>query len=132
MSISISQVAAESDLIAELGSSAALGNITSDTFTAAEALALTLTDVLYELLNREPPVRESDISQPTELKRPVVLGTLARLYRNQITRGDGEDVASAKHKIFRDQYNATVSSLRPTVALGLAVAAPFGIVMHRR
>ncbi len=131
MTIGIAQVASEDDLIAELGGSAdVLENLTSDTFTAAEALALSLTDVVYELRNREPPVLESDIAAPTELKRAVVERTISRLYCNGITTPDG--VNATKYKIYQKRYESTIESLRPTVGFGLATAAPFGITMHRR
>jgi hypothetical protein len=123
-------VATPQDLADELGGTAALDNLTSESFTARHVLELTLADILDSLRNRTPPVVEGDISDTAQLKRPLVEGAISRLYRNNITTGD--DVNAAKQKLYQRAYDNTLASLRPVVA-GLAVAASgFSIPMHRR
>jgi hypothetical protein len=130
MTISTSQVATEDDVAEELGGAGVLDNLVSETFTIERVLELSLADVLYELANRTPPVAESDITTPSQLKRAVVECAIARLFCNGITTPDG--LHATKHKIYRKRYESTVESLRPTVAGGYATAAPFGIALHRR
>lgn len=130
MTVTIASVATSQDVANELGGQAALDNLTSESFTIKHVLDLTLADVLDSLVNRTPPVRDSDIQDPTQLKKSVVFGACARLYRNNITTGEG-DVSSAKHKIYQRQYESILSSLRPTVG-GVVAASSWSIPMHRR
>jgi hypothetical protein len=131
MTIAIADVATHVDLANEVGSKSALDNLLNDTMSAKKALELTLADVVDHLRNRTPPIGESDIADVTQLRRVVVEGTLARLYRSNITTGDGEDVSSVKHKIYQRAYENTLAALRPDLTGG-AVPASFSIAFHRR
>lgn len=131
MTIDIDDVAAWSDLASEIGGKDALDNLTNESLTARKALELTLAEVVDSLRNRTPPIAETDLSDVTQLKRVVVEGTLARLYRINMTTGDGEDISSAKHKFYQRAYEATLSALRPTLTGG-AIPAGFSIALHRR
>ena len=130
MAVLISSVAVRQDIANELGGDEAIENLTTTGFRLDDVLALALADVLYELKNRTPPVPESAIAFPLELKRAVVEATIARLYLNCITTPDG--LNATKYRMYDRKYQSTISSLRPTVSGGLLIGAPFSIAMQRR
>ncbi len=79
----------------------------------AKVRALALLDVLETLASRTPPITESDLADPTELKRAVVLRALELVFRGaRKVQGDRYDLLS---KDYGREYRATVSHLRPTV-----------------
>jgi len=133
--INVDSVASTGDLVSEIGSQAALDNLMKDPTespsAATKARQLALTEVLNHLKNRTPPVLESDLSNVTELAPVVVYGALARLYRNNITVGDNEDVSANKHRIYQRLFESSLSALRPTVQ-SLLKSASSSITFSRR
>lgn len=123
-------IATSQDLANEIGGSAALDNLTSESFTAKHALDLTLVDILDSLRNRTPPVAETDIVDPTQLRKPLVDGALSKLYRNNITTGD--DVNATKQKLYARSYETALSALRPVVVGSVVASSGFSIAMNRR
>jgi hypothetical protein len=119
MTIDVDMVCSNADLVAELGSQAALDNLvkdpTADPSAATQARELTLAEVLDHLRNRTPPVLAGDMSDAAELGPTVVYGAIARLYRNNIVVGDNEDVSANKHKLYQRMYESRLQALRPTV-----------------
>ena len=127
----VEDVATDEDLHQEIGGVDALRNITSETNTAKQARQSALADVLFHFANQSPPIAEHDFIAPAELNRVVKFGALARLYRNNMTTGGGEDVHGAKARMFQKMYEGALGSLRPTVGAS-AKAAPMSIALHRR
>ena len=131
MTISLETVATDRGLQDELGGSAQLENLSTETSTPKLARTLALRDVLAHFANQVPPVFEADFAVPAELTSVVTYGALARMYRNNITTGDGQDVNAAKHKIYKGLYDSGLASLRPTVGYALKASGP-SIALHRR
>lgn len=130
MTLALSSVATEKDLRDRIGGAVELDNIVSDAFSAKNALQLALADVTNNLKNRTPPVLDTDLVDPTELKTCVVLRAAALLYLSRVTTEDG--VQAFKHRTYQRDYDAAMSSLRPTVGGGVKAASGFTITMHRR
>ena len=87
-----------------------------------------LDDVLEALAKRRPPIRETDLLDVTELKRPVAFGALHRLYTGQIQHEDSPNVAKAKH--YCKAYEGAMAALQPSVLQG-ATASSLSVRMHR-
>lgn len=119
MTIDVDSVCSSADLVAELGSQAALDNLVKDPAAdpspVAQARQLALAEVLDHLRNRTPPIFDGDMSDVTELGPAVVYGAIARLYRNNIVVGDNEDVSANKHKLYQRMFESRLQALRPTV-----------------
>ena len=130
MTIDIETVATDGDLENEIGGPDALRNLRTELARSSTARRLALADVLLSLKFRTPPILESDIADPTELNQVVVYGALAKLYLQNVTTGDAEDVNFAKHKLYEKQYSSRLYALRPTVPVSLR-SAPGGIAFHR-
>lgn len=131
MTIALSSVALVDDVAAELGSQEVVDSLETVTSNASSAMQWALDEALWHLRNRVPPIADSDLADVTELKMIVVYGAIARLYRQNITTGMGDDVSSAKHDIYNKMFSQRLSSLRPTLAASM-VAAPASIALHRR
>jgi hypothetical protein len=135
MTIHVDSVASDADLAAELGSQSALDNLLSDPTAipsaATRARELALADVIDHLRNRTPAVHAGDLSDLTELGPAVIYGALARLYRNNMVTGDGEDISANKHKLYQRMFESRLSALRPTLYASL-VSASASIQFSRR
>lgn len=84
-----------------------------------------LTDILDVLRNRMPPIFESDITTPSELRQCVIHYAAFQLYSNAMTSGADAEVFHAKMKLERDLYRERSQSLRPTLAgVGGNITAP--------
>ena len=92
---------------------------------------LAFDDILYQLRNRVPPIQEGDLAVITELKIAVVYGAIARLYRDNMTTGGGDDINHSKAKHYQAMYKERVHQLRPSVA-NQKTGGPSGIAFHRR
>lgn len=91
--------------------------------------AQALRDVLKTLARRTPPILESQLTVPGELKDAVCLGTLMRLYRNAMTtEGDANGVL---FKHFEKLFNAEIAGLRLTIDDAAAVDT-LSIAVFRR
>ena len=88
-----------------------------------------LDRVLRALKGRTPPINETDLQDPTELRDAVAFGTLAELYFGAfVEEGDPRHIRA---KRFDAMYKSEVSSLRPTVTHG-QIGASMSIAIHRR
>lgn len=72
-----------------------------------------LRDVMKVLRRRSPPVHESQITIPAELKDAVAYGALMRLYRAAMTTPD--DVNAALYRDYKKKFEDEVGNLRLSV-----------------
>ena len=125
----VDDVATDLDITDEIGE-VPFGRLARDSSDGQKARQRALDDVLDKLRNRVPPIRETDLSDISELRFVVVYGAVARLYRSSMTTGDGSDVNSAKFQFYNKQYERRSDELRPTVT-GNRIAAPASIKLNR-
>ncbi len=125
----VNSVATDKDLTNEIGEGA-FARLAPDTADGQDARQRAFDDVLDQLANRVPAVRETDLSDLSELNVVVVYGAVSRLYRSSITTGDSSDVNSAQAKFYHKQYERRVDDLRPTIT-GSRIAAPGSIKFNR-
>lgn len=130
MTIPVDTVATDGDLYAEVAGASWLASAMpkgETSFVSARSRAL--EDVLDHLRNRTPPIRESDIAIPAELRRAVVYRALQIICRNAMT-GEG-DVWYVRARDFGREYEGAIARLRPTVGGGL-VGTPISFTISRR
>jgi hypothetical protein len=84
--------------------------------SCATLRARTLEDVLTMLKQRRPPIRDTELTDLTELKQAVCFGTLATLYQGAATHEDSPHVARAKS--YLSMYAGEKAALQPSVSLG--------------
>lgn len=89
-----------------------------------------LDDVLDALRNRTPRVYDTDLVDPTELKRAVVFRALERIFERAIT-GEG-DVWHVRARSMGRRYATAVSALAPTVQDGVVAPGGLSIGIFRR
>jgi hypothetical protein len=128
--IDVALVALDSDIEDELGEDV-FERLIDDATDGLKARTHALEDVEYELNNRVPPIRPGEVSDLSELKRVVVYGACAHLYKANLTTGSGDDINSAKHDLYREDFMKRLVNLRPTVGTQLR-AASSTIALHRR
>ncbi len=124
--------ATHQDLVDEVGSERKLCKLapaSTGSDPTHEIRQSVLRDVFRALARRTPPITESMISVPSELKAVVVYGSLMRLYRGAMT-ADG-DIHSVLYRDFKKAFASEMTSLRLTVDGGASVDA-LSIPMFRR
>lgn len=126
----VTLVCEDVDLENEIGGSAALLALATPQL-CRQARIGALDDVIDHLRNRTPPVLEANLADVSELRIAVRDGALARLYRQNMTTGDGEDVNARKAKDYQAAFMSAVNRLRPTLS-GQLKAGPASIALHRR
>lgn len=122
--IDVDNVATDADLMVHTGGAAGLSDITPQewfdvdgyTPTCRPARAQGLTDVLTALRRRTPPIRETELSDVTELRQAVVYRALEILYRQSVSHEGSPNQAKARDfcKLYTDEINA----LQPTTYAG--------------
>lgn len=75
-----------------------------------------LERVLKYLARRTPPIREGDISSPSELRDAVLYCAAEELYREAITSPDSVHVI--QWRAYRDRANDELTSMNPTLSDG--------------
>jgi len=104
------------DLADEVGGARKLAKlIPPDDVDDATSLVRTqaLRDVYKALKRRTPPVFESQITDPSELKDAVAYGALMRLYRSAMTTPD--DVNASLFREYRGHFETEILSMRLTL-----------------
>ncbi len=130
MSLDVDAIATDADLVNEVQSSTKIAELTRETSGSAKAARQqALDDILRHLSRRTPPIVESSLSIPAELKMCVVYGALERLYRRQMN--EAGDQAGTQQKIYMRKYDSEVSAILPTIAGG-ARGSAFSIAISRR
>lgn len=126
----VDTVCTDAHLAAELGGADPLANLVSSVSDRKALRTRVLDDVLFALENRVPPICESDLTDITQLRRAVTYGSLAALFRQNITIGNRDDVASNMEQRYRAMYESHMNALRPTVNGGVK-AGPSSIALFR-
>lgn len=78
---------------------------------ASPARAFALRRTLQSLGRRSPPIREGDISDPTQLFDAVVFGACARLYDLGMTSGGDSEVFYMQAKRYDQKWRDEMASL---------------------
>lgn len=87
-----------------------------------------LDDVLSALARRTPPIRESDLAAPAELKRAVQFGAEMWLRHGGLTSASPESAQAFLYVEARKRFAAEVDGLMPTLTGGVrGTAYSFGI-----
>lgn len=103
------------DLIDELGGgSRKLARLLGPDADSQLVREQSLRDVLKSLRRRTPPITESMLSDTTQLKDAVTLGTLMRLYRAAITAEN--DVHDLLYRDFKKRFETEVAGIHVTVS----------------
>lgn len=133
MTIAIDDVCSHDDLVDEVHSAEALAELLprSANGSSQTVRETTLRRVLSALKRRAPPILETDLTNPAELRDAVVYGTLESLHMASLTTSAEGDVHWAKYKIYRDRYSDEINGMTLTVTGG-STAAPFSISLERR
>lgn len=106
------------DLIDELGGGARkLARLLGPDADSTIVREQSLRDLLKALRRRTPPITESMLTDPTQLKDAVALGTLMRLYRAAITAEN--DVHDLLYRDFKKRFEAEVAGIQVTVSDGV-------------
>ena len=113
----INTICTHADLVNALGSANAVRRISPDTDEVPDPTDPTKTireeiyrEVLIVLATRVPPIRESEISKPKQLREVVLYGTLARLNFNAITVDN--DVHHVRFKHWDGLYSKAIDALK--------------------
>lgn len=125
--------ATHGDLADEVGSARALANLCSPEADPADPTLLVrsqaVRDVFKSLSRRTPPIAESMITDPTQIKDAVVYGALMRLYRAAMTTPEDTNAKLFKH--YSDKFNEEIGGFRLTVNDGARVDVG-GVPVFRR
>ena len=126
----IDTVCTDADLITQFGGEEAFGNVLPDGQPNAQPQRQVVFDrALTSLKNREPPVRETELVDVTELRQTVVYGAIAELCWAAMTETGDRWEKLAKR--YDGLYQSELSALRPSVAVG-QTAGTMSISIHRR
>lgn len=79
--------------------------------TALPARAEALRRTLLSLSRRTPPIRESDISDPTELHDAVLFGSISHMFDAQITSGAESEVLYLQARNYEKRFERELASL---------------------
>lgn len=113
MAISLDSVCTEEQLDDYLGNRlTATLNLLPGGWTDAEpARSYALRRTLQSLERRTPPVREGDISDPTQLRDAVIFGACARIFDLHITAANESEVFFHQAKRYESKFTNEVNSL---------------------
>lgn len=78
-----------------------------------------LDDILAALARRTPPIRESDLATPSELKRAVQFGAEMWLLYAGLTTAGPESMLAFKYSEARKRFTQEIDGLTPTLVGGL-------------
>lgn len=104
--LDVDAIATDADLIAEVASQARLDRAMKDVTQRDKVRAAALQDVVDALMTRSPPVRDTALTDPTELKRAVVYRSLSKIFLAAIAV-EG-DVHTALQRNYEREYQAAV------------------------
>jgi hypothetical protein len=121
--INVDSVATDQDLIDEMGGSEKLVSTLRTQAARDGYRANAWSDVVGALATRSPPVRESDLVDPTELKMAVVYRVLSKACFQAATSAKEEDVFHARALRYANEYKAAVAR---NVTVSPGVTSPSG------
>lgn len=122
MTLSLASIATDDDLANELGGAARLNSTQASSAVRDAYRASALLDVVAALGTRSPPVLDSDLSFPAELKMAVVYRALSKICYGAAT-GSSEDRNLVLAKKYETDYLGAIRG-RFTVTPG--VTSPSG------
>lgn len=96
--------------------------------SAAPARQQAFEDLAATLRQRRPPVKDTDLADPTELKPGVCYGALAIIYSFAATHEDSPHQARGKH--YASRFASEKQALQPSVLLG-STSSSLSIRMSR-
>lgn len=130
--VDVDSVATDADLVEELGDETILNRILPKSSKDSRPFRKKALEATTKALSRRtPPIRDSDLSDVTELRDCVVYGALARIYASNMTSGSEDALFTAKAQEWSDAYDNELEALQPT--LGDEVRGPsMSITVHRR
>lgn len=133
MTINVDDVCTHAQLVNHVLSARALAELLPDEARGSSATARqnALDLVVSALKRRSPPIRESDIEDPSDLRQAVILGTMRELHFAAITSAAEGDRHWAKWKHYRDRFDDEISGMTITVEGGVE-GAPASFSVERR
>lgn len=121
MALDVDSVCTEAQLIEELGGNVidaiGLRPVGWDSLEPARSGAL--ERVLSVLRGRTPPIHDTDLATPTELKRAVLEGAKMHLYELAMSTAADGAVFYEKWKAARQSFRDELAGLNPTLTDGL-------------
>jgi hypothetical protein len=128
--LDVDVIATDDDLVREVASRARLDRAIKDVAQRDAIRHAALQDVVDALLTRSPPLTETMLSDPVELKRAVVYRSLAKIFLAAIAV-DG-DVHTTLNRNYEREYQAAVRARFTTVPDGLPSTGGFSVRLERR
>jgi len=121
MTISVDSVCTETQLVTALGGTGqdSLGLVPVGWDNLAPARETALELVLNRLKGRAPPIRDTDLADPTELKLAVIAAAKMQLYELAMTSAADGALFYEKWRIAQKSFLAEIDGLNPTLTDGL-------------
>ena len=118
--LNVENVATHADLVEEVPQ-AVLNRVMKSALAAdtQPARLKALEETTKALSRRMPPIVDSDLSSPTELRDCVVYGALWRIYRDAMTQGSADALFTKQAEDWRDKYTAELRALSPSLDGGV-------------
>lgn len=133
MTINVDDVCTHDELVAHVLSARALAELLPDEArgSSAQVRRNALDDVLAALRRRSPPIRESDLDDPTDLRMAVILCAMRELHFAGIVTAAEGDRHWAKWKAYRDRFDSEIGGMDLRVSGG-SEGAPSSFSVERR
>lgn len=128
--LDVDTIATDADLIAEVASKARLDRAMPDITQRDAIRARSLQDVVDALGTRSPPLRDTDLADPNELKQAVVYRSLSKIFLSAVAV-DG-DVHSTLSRAYEREYQAGVRRSYTLAPSGAAGSSGFTFRLERR
>lgn len=129
-SLNVDTIATDADLVAEVASQARLDRAMKDVTQRDKVRAAALQDVVDALMTRSPALRETELSDPKELKRAVVYRSLSKIYLTAMAV-DG-DIHVKLHQAYEREYQAAVRARFSVTPIQTDSASGYSFRMERR
>lgn len=117
--LDVETIATDADLIAEVASKARLDRAMPSQTQRDAVRVAALEDVLFALATRSPPIRDTMLAHPAELKKAVVYRALTKIFLSAVAV-EG-DVHATLHRAYEREYQGAVRasfSIAPNRAPG--------------
>jgi hypothetical protein len=134
--LDVETIATDADLEVYAGGRSALQDLLPDEWfsetlnrkSAALARQQAFEDIAATLRQRRPPIRDTDLTDPNELKPAVCYGALAIIYSFAATHEDSPHVARGKS--YAARFSSEKLALQPSVTAG-STSSSLSIRMSR-
>lgn len=118
--LQVDSICTDADLASKVGGADALDRINSSVAARDIFRASALDDVIGSLLTRSPPVFDTDLTYPTELKLAVCFRALSNLFFAEMTSdGDRNHVLAKKYELefmgaVRARFTVSAGQISPS------------------